>query len=229
MCGITGIMSFNLVGKFNKIHISTATRAIEKRGPDFQDVYADEWVGLGHRRLSIIDTSAVAHQPMWDESKRYCIIFNGEIFNYRELKQELVNKGVTFFSQSDTEVLLKLYIREREACLSKLNGFFAFCIYDKAEQTLFVARDRFGIKPLLYQFDDNKFIFASEMKAILQYGIEKNIDYASLHTYLQLNYIPAPSTIFKNVKKLMPGHYINVRSNKIDIQKYYEVPYVWLR
>lgn len=225
MCGITGIMSFNLVGKFNKIHISAATRAIEKRGPDFQDIYADEWVGLGHRRLSIIDTSSVAHQPMWDESKRYCIIFNGEIFNYRELKQELVSKGVTFFSQSDTEVLLKLYIREREACLSKLNGFFAFCIYDKAEQTLFVARDRFGIKPLLYQFDDNKFIFASEMKAILQYGIEKDIDYASLHTYLQLNYIPAPSTIFKNVKKLMPGHYINVRSNKIDIQKYYEVPY----
>ncbi|HEY0741396.1 MAG TPA: asparagine synthase (glutamine-hydrolyzing), partial [Chryseosolibacter sp.] len=225
MCGITGIMSFNLVGKFNKIHISAATRAIEKRGPDFQDVYADEWVGLGHRRLSIIDTSSVAHQPMWDESKRYCIIFNGEIFNYRELKQDLLNKGVTFFSQSDTEVLLKLYIREKEACVPKLNGFFAFCIYDKAEQTLFVARDRFGIKPLLYQFDDNKFIFASEMKAILQYGIEKDIDHASLHTYLQLNYIPAPSTIFKNVKKLMPGHYINVRSNKIDIQKYYEVPY----
>ncbi len=225
MCGITGIMSFNLVGKFNKIHISAATRAIEKRGPDFQDVYADEWVGLGHRRLSIIDTSSVAHQPMWDESKRYCIIFNGEIFNYRELREGLAKDGITFFSQSDTEVLLKLYIREREACLPKLNGFFSFCIYDKAEQTLFIARDRFGIKPLLYLFDDNKFIFASEMKAILQYGIEKDIDFASLHTYLQLNYIPAPATIFKNVKKLLPGHYITVRSNQLEIKQYYEIPY----
>lgn len=226
MCGITGIMSFNLVGKFNKIHISAATRAIEKRGPDFQDVYADEWVGLGHRRLSIIDTSAVANQPMWDESKRYCIIFNGEIFNYQELRTELANKGLRFFSQSDTEVLLKLYILEGEKCLSKLNGFFSFCIYDKAEQTFFIARDRFGIKPLLYLFDDNKFIFASEMKAILQYGIEKDIDFASLNTYLQLNYIPAPATIFKNVRKLLPGHYIKVKTSKIDIKHWYEIPYV---
>jgi asparagine synthase (glutamine-hydrolysing) len=225
MCGITGIMSFNLIGKFNKIHISAATKAIEKRGPDFQDVYADEWVGLGHRRLSIIDTSSVAHQPMWDESKRYCIIFNGEIFNYQELRHELGNKGVSFFSQSDTEVLLKLFILHREACLHKLNGFFAFCIYDKQEQSLFVARDRYGIKPLLYQFDSNKFIFASEMKAILQYGIEKEIDFASLNTYLQLNYIPAPATIFKNVKKLLPGHFIKISSNKIEIKKWYEIPY----
>ena len=187
MCGITGIMSFNLIGKFNKIHISAATKAIEKRGPDYQDVYADEWVGLGHRRLSIIDTSAVAHQPMWDESKRYCIIFNGEIFNYQELRQELSNKGVSFFCQSDTEVLLKLFILHRETCLEMLNGFFAFCIYDKKEQSLFVARDRYGIKPLLYQFDSNKFIFASEVKAILQYGIEKELDFASLNTSLQLN------------------------------------------
>jgi asparagine synthase (glutamine-hydrolysing) len=225
MCGITGIMSFNLIGKFNKIHISAATKALEKRGPDFQDVYADEWVGLGHRRLSIIDTSSVAHQPMWDESKRYCIIFNGEIFNYQELRQQLSNKGITFFSQSDTEVLLKLYILEGEACLQKLNGFFAFCIYDKVEQGLFIARDRFGIKPLLYQFDDNKFIFASEMKALLHFGIEKEIDFASLSTYLQLNYIPAPATIFKNVRKLLPGHCVNVRTNKIEIKKWYEIPF----
>jgi asparagine synthase (glutamine-hydrolysing) len=225
MCGITGIMSFNLVGKFNKIHISAATRAIEKRGPDFQDVYADEWVGLGHRRLSIIDTSAVANQPMWDESKRYCIVFNGEIFNYQELRQELSRKGLSFFSQSDTEVLLKLYILEGEKCLSKLNGFFAFCIYDKVQQSLFIGRDRFGIKPLLYVFDDNKFVFASEMKAILQYGIEKDIDFASLNTYLQLNYIPAPATIFKNVKKLLPGHFINITTGKIEIKKWYDIPF----
>jgi asparagine synthase (glutamine-hydrolysing) len=224
MCGITGIFSFNLVGKFNKVNITAATMSLEKRGPDFQDIYIDEWIGLGHRRLSIIDTSAAGNQPMWDESKRYCIIFNGEIFNYRELKQELVGKGINFFSQSDSEVLLKLYIHEKEKCLSRLNGFFSFCIYDKEEQSLFIARDRYGIKPLLYVHDDDKFIFASEMKSILEYGIDKNLDYTSLLTYLQLNYIPAPSTIFPNVKKLLPGHYIKVKNKVVNIERYYEIP-----
>jgi len=225
MCGITGIFAFNLVGKFNKIHITNATMALEKRGPDFQDIYIDEWVGLGHRRLSIIDTRDVANQPMWDEEKRYCIVFNGEIFNYRDLRAELEAKGVTFFTQSDTEVLLKLYIQQKENCLPKLNGFFSFCIYDRQAQTFFVARDRFGIKPLLYLFDEDKFIFASEMKSVLQFGIERNLDHTSLYTYLQLNYIPAPDTIFSNVKKLLPGHYAKISRQKMDMARYYEIPY----
>src|SRR5690606_12834272 len=133
MCGITGIFAFNLVGKFNKIHITAATMSMERRGPDFQDIYIDEWVGLGHRRLAIIDTSPRAHQPMWDESGRYCIVFNGEIFNFRELRQELVNKGCSFQSESDTEVVLQLLVREGDNCLHRLNGFFAFCIYDRSE------------------------------------------------------------------------------------------------
>jgi asparagine synthase (glutamine-hydrolysing) len=162
---------------------------------------------------------------MWDESKRYCIVFNGEIFNYRELRQDLEARGVTFFSHSDTEVLLKAYILEGERCLPKLNGFFAFCIYDKEQQSLFVARDRYGIKPLLYLFDEDKFIFASEMKTILTYGIEKNIDYTSLRTYLQLNYIPAPDTIFTHVKKLLPGHYLSISRGKMDAASYYTIPY----
>jgi len=225
MCGITGIFAFNLVGKFNKIHITNATMALDKRGPDFQDIHIDEWVGLGHRRLSIIDTRDVANQPMWDDQKRYCIVFNGEIFNYRELRSELEAKGTTFFTQSDTEVLLKLYIQQKENCLAKLNGFFSFCVYDRQEQTFFIARDRFGIKPLLYLFDEDKFIFASEMKAILQYGIERNLDYTSLYAYLQLNYIPAPDTIFTQVKKLLPGHYIKVGRQHMDVARYYEIPY----
>ena len=224
MCGITGIMAFNLVGKFNKIHITAATMSMEKRGPDFQDIYIDEWIGLGHRRLSIIDTSEKANQPMWDESKRYCIIFNGEIFNYRELKKNLENKGITFHSASDTEVLLKLFIHEKEQCLNKLNGFFAFCIYDKEEQSFFIARDRYGIKPLLYLFDEDKFIFASEMKTMLQYGIDKTLDYTSLFTYLQLNYIPAPETIFVQVKKLLPGHYLKIRGKKLEAAPWYQIP-----
>ena len=226
MCGITGIFAFNLVGKFNLVNVTAATKALEKRGPDNQDIYHDEFVGLSHRRLSIIDTSAVAHQPMWDETKRYCIIFNGEIFNFLELKKELEQRGVTsFFSHSDTEVLLKLFILDREKCLNKLNGFFAFCIYDKEEQSFFLARDRYGVKPLLYQFDEDKFLFASEMKSILAYGIEKELDYTSLHTYLQLNYIPTPRTIFQNVKKLLPGHFLEVRSRKLEVRSYYSIPY----
>ncbi len=225
MCGITGMYAFNLVGKFNKIQVVNATTALQKRGPDYQDTYTDEWIGLGHRRLSIIDTTAVANQPMWDESNRYCIVFNGEIFNYAELKKSLESKGIKFFSQGDTEVLLKLYIHEKENCLKKLNGFFSFCVYDKKEQTFFLARDRYGVKPLLYLFDEDKFLFASEMKAILQYGIEKNLDYSSLYTYLQLNYIPAPDTIFSNVKKLLPGHYMKVSRQKMDVQSYYQIPY----
>ncbi len=225
MCGITGIFSFNLVGKFNKIHVTAATMALQKRGPDFQDVYLDEWVGLGHRRLSIIDTTECGNQPMWDESKRYCIVFNGEIFNYQELRSELASKGVSFKSQSDTEVLLKLYILEKENCLNKLNGFFTFCIYDRVDQTFLVARDRYGIKPLLYLMDEDKFVFGSEMKSIIQYGIEKTLDYNSLYTYLQLNYIPAPATIFSNVKKLLPGHFMKVANGKLTTEEYYKIPY----
>jgi asparagine synthase (glutamine-hydrolysing) len=225
MCGITGIFAFNLVGKFNKIHVTRATEALKRRGPDFQDVYLEEWVALGHRRLSIIDTSAISNQPMWDETGRYCIVFNGEIFNYQSLRRELQARGVTFFSSGDTEVLLKLFIHEKEKCLSRLNGFFSFCIYDKHEQSFFLARDRFGIKPLLYVFDENKFLFASEMKSILEYGIERSLDHSALLTYLQLNYIPAPHTIFPSVKKLLPGQYMKVTRHDLHVQPYYSIPY----
>jgi asparagine synthase (glutamine-hydrolysing) len=225
MCGITGIFAFNLVGKFNRIHVTNATMALDRRGPDFQDIYTDDWIGLGHRRLSIIDTRAVANQPMWDASGRYCIVFNGEIFNYQALRTSLETLGEHFTTASDTEVLLKLVIREGAQALNKLNGFFAFALYDKHEQSMFLARDRYGVKPLLYVFDDDKFLFASEMKAILKYGIEKNIDYNSLYTYLQLNYIPAPDTIFTHVKKLLPGHYIQVTQQKITVEPYYSIPY----
>lgn len=225
MCGITGIFAFNLVGKMNMIHLTNATMALAKRGPDFQDIYHDQFVGLGHRRLSIIDTSAIANQPMWDETQRYALVFNGEIFNFKELRTKLESQGVTFKSTSDTEVLLHLLVREKENALNKLNGFFAFCFYDKQEQTFLLARDRYGVKPLLYLHDEDKFIFASEMKSLVQYGIDKTIDYNSLYTYLQLNYIPAPDTIFKSVKKLLPGYYLTIRNKELSINSFYTIPY----
>jgi asparagine synthase (glutamine-hydrolysing) len=225
MCGITGIMAFNLVGKMNMIHLTNATMALKKRGPDFQDIYYDEFVGLGHRRLSIIDTSAASNQPLWDESKRYCIVFNGEIFNFKSLKESLLKSGYSFSSQGDSEVLLKLFMRDGEACLNQLNGFFAFCIYDREQQSLFVARDRYGVKPLLYCYDEDRFIFGSEMKAITTFGIDKNLDFEAIYAYLQLNYIPAPQTIFKHVHKLLPGHCIVARKGSFELKQYYYIPF----
>jgi asparagine synthase (glutamine-hydrolysing) len=225
MCGITGIFAFNLIGKINKINVTAATIALSKRGPDHQDIHLDESVALGHRRLSIIDTRDIANQPMWDETGRYCTIYNGEIFNFRELRKELEAGGVSFTTLSDTEVLLKLYISQGEKCLEKLNGFFAFCIYDKHEQSFFIARDRFGIKPLLYQFDEDKFIFSSELKSLLKYGVDKSIDRTSLLLYLQLNYVPAPHTMLSGIRKLEPGHFIKVKRGKMELSCYYSIPY----
>lgn len=225
MCGITGILAFNLVGNLHKINITAATLSLAHRGPDHQAIYTDERVGLGHRRLSVIDTREVAHQPMWDETGRYAIVFNGEIFNYRELRRKLEAAGVVFRSQSDTEVLLHLLIREGPSALASLNGFFAFCLYDKAEQSFFLARDRYGIKPLLYLIDEDKFLFASEMKSLIDYGIDRTIDFASVKAYLQLNYIPGPDSIFKTVKKVRPGHYVRVRGRDFEELPYYRIPY----
>ncbi len=224
MCGITGIYAFNMVGRVSMINIANATDALSSRGPDFQNIYNDQQVALGHRRLSIIDTSPDGHQPMWDSSGRYCIIFNGEIYNYKELKEQHLNDDLKLQSATDTEILLYLYIKKGKACLNDLNGFFAFAIYDMSEKSVFIARDRMGIKPLYYLHDENRVLFASEMKSMMAYGLEKEIDYPALYTYLQLNYIPAPRTIFKDVKKLMPGQYMEVSSEGVNIVTYYDLP-----
>ncbi len=224
MCGITGLYAFNEIGRFFQINLWNATNALERRGPDRGNTFMDGHVGLGHRRLSIIDTTEGGNQPMTDESERYTIVFNGEIFNFHELRQLLQQQGVAFQSASDTEVLLKLYIWEGEKCLSRLNGFFAFAIYDKQEESLFIGRDRFGVKPLLYTIDDDKLLFASEMKALFVFGFPRELDYVSLRQYLQLNYIPAPHTIFRYIKKLLPGYYMKIKGRNIEVHKWYRLP-----
>ena len=205
------------------INLAKATEAISSRGPDNQGHFHDDTVGLGHRRLSIIDTSAEANQPMQDPSGRYTIIYNGEIYNFRQLRQSLEAAGTQFISSTDTEVLLHLFIREGRACLAKLNGFFAFAIYDNQEKSLFIARDRFGIKPLHYYLDQDKLLFASELKSLLAYGIDKKLDYTTLYTYLQLNYIPAPRSMLQGIKKLLPGHYLTVNNGQVEVGRYYDV------
>jgi asparagine synthase (glutamine-hydrolysing) len=225
MCGITGIASFNDEGKKHLSKISAATYALLKRGPDGEGIYFGENCALGHRRLSIIDTTTAAAQPFTDNSNRYTIVFNGEIFNYKQLRKQLEQKGIQFKSQSDTEVLLNLFITEKENCLAQLDGEFAFAIYDKQTEELFLARDRFGIKPLYYSTNNNNFMFASEIKAILEFGIVKEIDNSSLQTYFHLNYIPGPYSIFKNVFKLESGSFMKINSKgELFQKKYYWIP-----
>jgi len=225
MCGITGIVAFNKNGAEHFTSVKKAVNTLGKRGPDSQGIYSHGNVSLGHTRLSVIDTSSAASQPFTDKSGRYTIVYNGEFYNYQEHRKQLKSQGIEFTSTSDTEVLLQLYIHEGPNCLEKVNGFFALAIYDKDRESLFIARDRMGIKPLLIYQDEDKFIFSSEMKAMMAYDIEKAIDRVSLFTYLQLNYIPAPYSIFMDVKKIEPGTYATIKKGKIKTQHYYTIPF----
>jgi len=223
MCGITGAFSLTDLGKHFLEKVPFSVAALKLRGPDSSNTLKFENIALGHARLAIIDTSNAASQPFTDISERYTIIYNGEFFNFEDQKKELITKGYSFRSHSDTEVLLYLYIEYGVSCLERINGFFAFAIYDKQNNELFLARDRSGEKPLLYYNNINVFLFASEMKAMLTYGIEKEIDQQSLLSYLQLNYIPAPHSIFKNVKKILPGHYVTIKNGQLQITKYHKI------
>jgi asparagine synthase (glutamine-hydrolysing) len=184
-------------------------------------------MAVGHRRLAIIDLSSAANQPMSDSTGRYTIVFNGEFFNFKNHQELVRSKGFTLRSASDTEVLLYLYIMEEEKCLQRINGFFALAIYDHQNGELFLARDRYGVKPLLYYAGKDYFVFASEMKSLLAYGPALSLDYASLFAYLQLNYVPPPHSIFNEVKKLRPGHFMRIHTHEntdINEQCWYHLP-----
>ncbi|MEZ5010024.1 MAG: asparagine synthase (glutamine-hydrolyzing) [Chitinophagales bacterium] len=223
MCGIVGGYYKQELPKEEVLNY--AIEQIALRGPDSQGLYTHQKYFLGHRRLSIIDVSTSANQPLFSSDNRYCIIFNGEIYNYQEIKEQLIQKGFSFSTTSDTEVLLNAFIAYGKDCLDLLNGFFAFAIHDKQTDSLFIARDRLGIKPLYFYHDDEKMLFASEMKALFPLNIIKEIDYNALATYFQLNYIPAPNTIYKNVQKLLPGHFIEIKDGQFSIKQYYSVPF----
>ena len=225
MCGITGVFAFTETGRQSLAGLQASTDAIIRRGPDSQGHFVYDQCGLGFRRLAILDLSADGNQPMTDPAQRYTIVFNGEIFNFRELRAKLVKKGYKFHSQTDTEVILNLYISEGRSFIKKLNGFFGLAIFDKEENSLFIARDRYGVKPLLVYRDEDKLFFASEMKSIMALGVPRKLDYAALSHYLQLNYIPGPATIFKGVKKLLPGHYLYIKDGKVVKKRWYKIPY----
>ena len=224
MCGITGVYSFSERGDFFLDQILSATEVMIHRGPDAQSSKIFENVALGHVRLSIIDTDARSNQPFTEESGRYTIVFNGEVFNFQEIKNKLIGLGHVFHTTSDTEVVLKSYIQFGEQILPMLNGFFAFAIYDNQQKSLFIARDRMGIKPLHYFLDEDKLLFASEMKSLLSYSIPRKIDYCTLYQYLQLNYVPAPWSMIEGVQKLQPGTWMQINGKDMKCGTYYQIP-----
>lgn len=228
MCGIAGKISLS-ENNVSTQEIEAMNDAIKHRGPDDGGVYLspDRRVGLGHRRLAIIDLSPLGHQPM-RYLNRYEIVFNGEIYNFQEKRMLLEKDGYAFQSHSDTEVILALYDKYKEECLEHLRGMFAFAIYDEQERVLFAARDRVGKKPFKYFFDGETFLFASELKAILtQPEYVREPDYAAIHHYLTLQYVPAPLTGFKGIMKLEPAHSLtlNLKTRKLKKERYWKLDY----
>lgn len=219
MCAINGFNFKNeeLILKMNQV--------TSHRGPDGTGIFLDDNVSLGHNRLSIIDLFERASQPMKSFDGKQVVVFNGEIYNFKELKKEL---EYPFATESDTEVILAAYKKWGHNCVKKLNGIFAFAIWDKEKEELFLARDHTGIKPLYYYHDtstcsgQSKFIFSSEIKAILEHSMEKNILKESLNFYFHLNYIPQPFTIFKNIFKLSSASYAVLKNGKLEIKNYWQ-------
>ncbi|OIO59173.1 MAG: asparagine synthase (glutamine-hydrolyzing) [Alphaproteobacteria bacterium CG_4_10_14_0_2_um_filter_63_37] len=224
MCGIAGFS-----GRFPESSLRLMGQKIVHRGPDDAGYFhrSEQGIGLAHRRLSIIDLSATGHQPMLDASGQVAIVFNGEIYNFRELRSELESGGHTFRGHSDTEVLLHLYLARGEAMLPLLNGVFAFAIWDGRSQTLLLVRDGMGVKPLYYAQTNAGVVFASELKALLVHPeVERSIDPQAVWQYLTYLWCPAPRTILAGVKKVLPGHAMSIRDGKIERQwQYYELPY----
>jgi len=219
MCGICGF-----TGSINDREniLTNMMNKIIHRGPDQDGKYIQEGINLGFRRLSIIDLD-YGHQPMQDEAGDVVVVFNGEIYNYKDIRKELMAKGYKFNNNSDTECLIHGYKEYGEELVNHLRGMFAFVIWDKNAGKIFGARDHFGIKPFYYAVIDGELVFASEIKSILEYPkYEKQVNLEALQAYLTFQYSVLPETFFKGIYKLMPGHYMNFKAGKLDVYRYFE-------
>jgi asparagine synthase (glutamine-hydrolysing) len=222
MCGITGIVNFS--SEIDGNLLKGMTEVLKHRGPDDEGYFIAEGVGFGHRRLSIIDLKT-GHQPIHNEDESIWIVYNGEIYNFNDLRENLEKNGHKFYTQSDTEVIVHAYEEWGEDCVRRFNGMFAFAIWDRNKKQVFLARDRFGIKPLYYYFNDTKLLFGSEIKAILQDKTVKRIpDDEIIYEYLiyDLN-DHREATFLKGIKKLMPAHYMIVDKTGIIIKRYWDL------
>ncbi len=223
MCGICGIIYREKKQRVDQAFLKKMCDVITHRGPDDEGTYVHQNIGLGMRRLSIIDLST-GKQPISNEDDAIWIVFNGEIYNHKSIRADLEKLGHRFKTQTDTEAIVHAYEEYGESCVQKLNGMFAFAIWDNRNHTLFLARDRLGIKPLYYLFDKNRFIFGSEIKSILQAGdVPKRIDLQALDHFLTFEFIPAPLSIFQDIKKLPPGHTLKLKNNEIWVRSYWDV------
>ncbi len=220
MCGIAGFswQDEALVGKM--------TQTLAHRDPDQYGLYTDWRVSLGHRRLSIIDLREHGRQPMSNEDGTVWVTYNGEIYNFLELRQILEAKGHVFRSRTDTEVIVHAYEEYGPACVEKFNGMFAFAIWDQNQRELFLARDRLGIKPLYYYWNHAKLVFASEIKAILQAPeVEREVNPQAVYHYVGYEFVPAPDTMFRHVHKLPPGHYLRLKNGQVSVQRYWDMTF----
>lgn len=230
MCGINGIYGLQDISTV-KQKVAAMNTCMQHRGPDDEGVFADEKIALGHRRLSIIDLSNAGHQPMASYDGRYQIVYNGELYNYKELKFELQRivsgsgqQAYFFQTNTDTEVVIAAYARWGADCVKRFNGMFAFAIWDTQAKELFIARDRLGIKPLYYFYTNGVFAFSSEIRSLLANGlIPKKLDDAGLVDYLRYQTVHAPNTILKGVKMLLPGHCIEMKNGQIRIKSYWSL------
>lgn len=225
MCGIAGFSRFH-VDEGDTTALEAMGNAIYHRGPDAGGTYIDNQIGLCHRRLSILDLSEAGNQPMFSENGELVIVFNGEIYNFLELRESLEAEGFAFKSHTDTEVILALYEKLGIQCLEKLAGMFAFALWDKRKQTLFIARDRLGKKPLYYFAKDQRFAFGSEIKAILTLSdIPKKLRLDAVHDFFAYQYIPDPKSIFEDIHKLPPAHYLQLTADGFTVHEYWDLSF----
>jgi len=223
MCGIAGILYRDRQTPVNPDLLKAMTDIVRHRGPDGEGQYIAPGLGLGHRRLAIIDPAA-GQQPMMDADTQNIIVYNGEVFNYVEIRAELTAAGHSFRTDSDTEVILKAYAQWGERCLGRFNGMWGFAIWDHSRQRLFLARDRLGIKPLHYCVDAEWIVFASEMKSLFAGGVPRLPDTSLLDVYLTFGYIPAPHSFYSGVRKLLPGQYLITDGERTEIHRYWDLP-----
>jgi asparagine synthase (glutamine-hydrolysing) len=226
MCGICGQLLFDPGAQVDPALLRRMTDVIAHRGPDSEGHFVQGQAGLGMRRLRIIDL-ATGEQPMPNEDESLWIVFNGEIYNYVELRPPLEAKGHVFRTHSDTETIVHLYEEYGTRCVDHLNGMFAFAIWDCRRQELFVARDRLGIKPLFYAYEPGRrLLFASEIKSLLETNVSRELDYVGLHDYLSLFYVPTPRSAFRAIRKLPPAHWLRCRRDgSLQVERYWDIPF----